>query len=447
MHSPASSRSTNLRMVALSAICLFIGLQFKNLRDLFGTIGDVDIENGAWAPDDFGDQPTRTKRGQNRDRAKARRQRREKNKDSTNEGKAKKKKKNVKKSRRFEMTNYTEGTFEPLPWTLPESSPMRHQTSEEFMAKYIATKRKHNIPLPWEEDKDKYADKAVSLPLPIISLNFPKSATLTIKHYFDCGGITSIHTSTQDGRIGVCMMENQFDGKPPLDRCNTHSIRDKDNMDKPLEIVPIDFISDIGMQGPPCYYSSLHDGGLENIAEHYPTGTILLVTRNATSWYRSMSKWGTIMHRWKKFCGFDGHLHQGDNMDYWTNMFESQDKEEYWVNFYHAHTQKIREFAMKHLSMTYVEVELENKKIGQILEKYTKVPPSCIMDCHPGPNWVRQNNVTSRCHPVGQNPAHMKAQTMIEEEDGDNDDDDNTESGDNGDDDGEKDVNNEEREE
>ena len=88
-------------------------------------------------------------------------------------------------------------------------------------------------------------------------------------------------------------------------------------------------------------------------------------------------------------------------MDYWSNNFEDQDQEEYWVNFYHAHTQKIRDFAMKHLSMTYVEVELENKRIGEILEKYTKVSPECIQDCHPGPLWMKQNNVASRCHPVG----------------------------------------------
>jgi len=293
------------------------------------------------------------------------------------------------------------------------------------MADYIAAKRKRKIPLPWEQ-KEKYADAAVTLPLPIVSLNFPKSATLTMKSYFDCGGLTAIHTSTQDGRIGVCMMENKMEGRPPLDRCNTHKPRERDS-----EVVPIDFISDIGLQGPPCYYSSLHDGGLEHIAEHYSDATILLVTRNASTWFRSMSKWGTILHRWKKFCMFHGDLGHGGgrSMKYWSEMYDSHSTEEYWVNFYHAHTQKIREFAMKHLSMTYVEVELENKNMGKILEGYTRVSPSCVMDCHPGPKWVSQHNTTTgRCHPIGQTPPlkdkFLKSPVIEMQKDGDGDDDD-----------------------
>jgi len=259
------------------------------------------------------------------------------------------------------------------------------------------------------------------------------------------------------------MMENQMKGLPPMNGCDTHKERhreleegeeedddedeEEDGGNKVHKVVPIDFISDIGLQGPPCYYASLHDGGLENIARYYPQGTILLVTRNATSWARSIGKWGSILHRWEKVCGFDGHIHNTTtNMKYWNNMYEQVPwipnvshekkrmlKEEYWVNFYLAHTQKIREFAMKHLSLTYVEVELENENMGKILQEYTKVSPDCVMDCHPGPKWIKQNNATSRCHPVGQNPTLLKEIQQdgengdINDEDRDNvPDDDNT---------------------
>ena len=352
---------------------------------------------------------------------------------ATKEEKTKKtwtKKKRVKKPRRFDGSNYT-SDFQPLPWTLPKPTPLRSLTSEEFMVKYIAAKRKLNIALPWE-DGDKYADKNVSLPLPIIALNFPKSATLTMKAFFDCGGLTSIHTSTQDGRIGICMMENHLINKPPLDGCNTHRPRDY----QPDTVFPIDFISDIGLQGPPCYYASLHDGGLENIALHYPNSTILLVTRNATAWARSMAKWGSILIRWSRTCGFDGRL-QPDT--YWQDLYDSSSpenkKEEYWVNFYHAHTQKIREFALKHLALTYVEVELENENVGEILQQYTKISPDCLLDCHPGPKWIKLNNATSQCHPIGQNPAHVanKMQSIGPKEEGsDTDDEDGAGSGDGG---------------
>ncbi|KAL7527092.1 hypothetical protein ACHAXR_002674 [Thalassiosira sp. AJA248-18] len=431
----ASSRPIYLRMVALACISFFTGLQFKHMKDLFGSSVDgVNIDAAAWAPEDF-DRPARSKtlatkelsRREKRGRDKSENRQPERGIKEMASGNKKNKKKKYKPPRRFEASNYT-NDFKPLPWTLPKPTPMRYQTAEEFMVDYIAAKHKQKIPLPWDQ-QDKYAGKIATLPLPIISLNFPKSATLTMKTYFDCGGLTSAHTSTNDGRIGVCMMENHFNDKPPMDGCNTHKLRHDSH-----DVVPIDFISDIGLQGPPCYYSSLHDGGLEHIAKFYPDATILLVTRNASSWHRSMSNWGSIFHRWRKYCGFDASLHDGKNMEYWKNMFQSnsvRSKEEYWVNFYQAHTQKIREFAMKHLSMTYVEVELADN-MGELLEKYTKVSASCVMDCHPGPKWVKEHNATGRCHPVGENPA-LKDATLEangeegggdgEEEGSDNDDD------------------------
>ncbi|KAL7552241.1 hypothetical protein ACHAWF_015464 [Thalassiosira exigua] len=446
----STSSSRRLRIISLVAVAFFFfGLQFKNLVGLFGSLGGESDPTAGWAPDytGFGEQeweevvsesesddvvndvnelsPGDVEKethnrfqvnngaietgGQNarRERRRRNRERREQ-KMREREGGNHTKKVKKKKSRKYEASNYTVD-FEPLPWTLPEPTPMRYQSSQEFMADYIAEKNRRNIALPWEQKK-KYKNRPVTLPLPIISLNFPKSATLTMKSYFDCGGITAIHTSSQDGRLAVCMLENHMKDAPPLDGCNTHKLR-KDVHD----VVPIDFVSDIGIQGPPCYYASVHAGGLEQIAKHYPNATILLVTRNSTSWHRSMSKWGSILHRWKKFCGFDAQLHSGDNMDYWGDLWDSLSAQNYWATFYEAHTQKIREFAMKHLSMTYVEAEL-NAEMGDILEKYTGVSPSCVMDCHPGPKWVKQNNATGRCHPVGEHPALVKAKSEATEE-------------------------------
>ena len=73
--------------------------------------------------------------------------------------------------------------------------------------------------------------------------------------------------------------------------------------------------------------------------------------------------------------------------------------EEYWTNFYNAHTQKIREFATNHLSMAFVELELEGENMGELLEYFTGVPSSCLMDCHPGTEWLKQNPNATKCHP------------------------------------------------
>eukprot|EP00573_Skeletonema_grethae_P006258 CAMPEP_0201709990 /NCGR_PEP_ID=MMETSP0578-20130828/58393_1 /ASSEMBLY_ACC=CAM_ASM_000663 /TAXON_ID=267565 /ORGANISM="Skeletonema grethea, Strain CCMP 1804" /LENGTH=398 /DNA_ID=CAMNT_0048198993 /DNA_START=22 /DNA_END=1215 /DNA_ORIENTATION=+ len=366
------SRHSNIRMVTVSAISFFLGLQFSHLKELLHTDsnGGGLIHRGAteymsWAPDDV-EQAERRNRGMRRRRK------------QTQSIAVKKKK--VKALPRYHDSNYTKDNFEPLPWSLPKPSPTRYQTSEEFMADYIALKRKHNIPLPWEQEK--YREDKVTLPRPIIGLNFPKSATLTMTDYFSCGGITSIHTTTQDGRIGICMMENHLADKPPMEGCNTHKNKKEKTEPKPIEV-----IFDIGLQGPPCYYASVHDGGLENIAKHYPEGTIMLVTRNATKWFKSFEGWGEILKQWKKSCGFDGSL-DGEGMEYWSNSYRSsRNKKQYWIDFYEAHTQKIREFALQHLSLTYVEVELENEKMAEQLEQYTGVKQACVQVCHPGPFW------------------------------------------------------------
>ena len=152
-------------MVAVSAISFFFGLQLKTAQDLFNNSVSRDAESAreAWGPD----ERQRTLGRRNRRGASARRDRmrnRGNRDDVSYNGSSKvveRQKRRQKDARKFDDRNYDD--FEPLPWTLPRPTPMRNQTSEEFMADYIAAKRKHNIPLPWEED-EKYADKNVSLP-------------------------------------------------------------------------------------------------------------------------------------------------------------------------------------------------------------------------------------------------------------------------------------------
>jgi len=387
-----STGTVHFRLIIVSAISFFLGLQFSHLTALFqtdfseGGLVDSDAtEYMTWAPDEI----EYVERESNQE----------------NHTPSKPGRRNRKPPPRYHDSNYTKESFEPLPWSLPKPSSTRYQTSEEFMADYIALKRKHNIPLPWEQDK--YREDKVTLPRPIIGLNFPKSATLTMSKYFKCAGITSHHTATQDGRIGICMMENQLKDKPPMEGCDTE-------LTKKGVIKPIEVIFDIGLQGPPCYYASVHDGGLENIAKHYPEGTIMLVTRNATKWAKSITGWnGKIMKLWAdESCHFDGSL-EGEGMEYWASQFVSargdisRKKVHYWIDFYEAHTQKIREFALKHLSLTYVEVELENDKLAEHLELYTGVKQSCVQVCHPGDDWIRKHNTTSRCHPAGEEPPEI----------------------------------------
>lgn len=112
-----------------------------------------------------------------------------------------------------------------MPWTLPRTNvgPIycNQSSAEEFMTKYIAVKHSANIILPWEEAW-RYKGLPIALPLPIISVNFPKSATTTLMKYFKCGGVTtSVHTSSIHGRLALCMRKNHLSNHPPLEGCDS----------------------------------------------------------------------------------------------------------------------------------------------------------------------------------------------------------------------------------
>ena len=206
-----------------------------------------------------------------------------------------------------------------LPWTIPNAIPQT--SSHQFMQELIELKRRRNIPIPWMNTTD------VKLPTPIFVLNLPKSGTTAVHQYFTCAKISSSHTYTKVNtggkqRIATCLHQNHLKDQEgnstlPLQGCDGYAA-----------------LTDIGNPGQDsgqCYYSSLHEDGLEYISKYYPNATILLITREAKSWYQSVSNWhsGIMFRRWKRLCGFPGYLIDGD-------------EEEQWVYFYKAHTQKIR---------------------------------------------------------------------------------------------------------
>ena len=247
-----------------------------------------------------------------------------------------------------------------FPWTLP-SPPHHPKSSKQFMSELNALKRHHNISLPWEHSHP--------LPLPIISYNLPKSATLTTKEFFACGDIVASHTFIPYGkiRVGDCMRDNFVLDRDPFTGCNIHLKYKK----------TIEFYSDLGIQlgasGKACWYNSLHDGGLEHVAQHYPNSTIFMVPRNASSWYKSVSRWGNgrLLQGWRKRCNFTGFVGDYSQAD--------------WESFYIAHTEKIRQFALNNLHITYVEVELETADAAETMEYYTGIDAGCLQHCYPGP--------------------------------------------------------------
>jgi len=136
----------------------------------------------------------------------------------------------------------------------------------------------------------------------------------------------------------------------------------------------VQFYSDVGIPEPHCFYSSLHDGGLDHIANYHPNATILMMPRDFEAWHASIQKWGKgrLLGRWRRICGITGSVGTCAHED-----------ARCWKDFYNAHTEKIREFARNHLSLTYVELELD-EATPSVLESYTGISASCFRHCRPG---------------------------------------------------------------
>ena len=190
--------------------------------------------------------------------------------------------------------------------------------------------------------------------LPIFNLGLPKSATSTAHEYLNCGlgALEGGHqwivpNSNRDGTTEVtvahCMRQNLQQGRPIVEGCG-------DTL----------HFSDVGvMRTDGCFYPSMDDKWMEAMYRDHPYGTIMNVVRDATAWYQSALKWNNLTTRWSKNCGALG----GNDSALGFPLGNATEAE--WVDFYNQHTQRVRNFATKHPSMTYVEVSLENEEQRQ----------------------------------------------------------------------------------
>ena len=270
-----------------------------------------------------------------------------------------------------------------MEWSLPTKG--SGISSEEFMASL-------------QKRQLKSAADATSpqrrLTTPIFVLNLPKSGTETSRDYFTCGGYESSHTYVSQRRIGTCLFDNWSKSQAlrgnevhdltaakdytdeqidPLQGCNSITKKYYIPPTDPRygKNVTVQVFSDIGTPNPTCYYPTIHNGGLEYLHSYYPNATWVVFVRNGDDWYDSMKRWGngSLLKQWKNRCDFPGG----------TNSITS---EQDWINFYARHTEKIRQFALEHSSLNYIEVELESAHTT--LEKYTGIESKCWRHCLPG---------------------------------------------------------------
>jgi len=201
----------------------------------------------------------------------------------------------------------------------------------------------------------------LKITFPVFVPSLPKSGTTSIWQYFNCGGHHASHqwvkvNDTESMQSGQCMKQNIALGQPPFQDCGNY-----------------DVFTDTGYalyqaSGPNCYYPSVE--ALEEIYQAYPNATFVMVVRNTASWFTSVEKWGegSLLKRWGA-CNTTGYG--------WTTKREKVEA------FYDWHTENIRQFAMDHPSLNYIEVGLESEDTGKLLEDKIGIPATCWGKCTP----------------------------------------------------------------
>lgn len=235
----------------------------------------------------------------------------------------------------------------------------------QMIGSHKANKKKAKKQRGWDPGAEGQGKDPTPLKVqtPIFVASLPKSGTTSIWQYFNCGARLASHqwVKSADGVIqaGMCIRENIALGQAPFQGCGKYDV-----------YTDTGFSLNIASGIADCYYPSI--SALDAIYEHYPDATIILITRNSTSWLNSMQTWGdgTLLKRWR-FCNMTGHLSRTPDDPY---AFRA---------FYEWHTEHIRRFATKHSSLAYIEVALESARVGRVLEEKIGIPARCWGRCSP----------------------------------------------------------------
>ena len=200
---------------------------------------------------------------------------------------------------------------------------------------------KNHVP-PMKTGDHRVIIRNVSLPVVIVGLN--KAGTSSIRDYFRCGGFKTSHYFCNDGdqnpSCGSIIKGNIQRGDPPFAEMNWEVYSE---------------INDHKI----CYYPQMQ--ALEELHRHYANATFILNLRNTTQWVDSVKAWGHGPEAlWKKIikCDLPG-LPVGKG----STDFEL-------ASWFKTHTKRVREFVSNHASHKLVEVKIDSKDAGEVMEEH-----------------------------------------------------------------------------
>lgn len=257
----------------------------------------------------------------------------------------------------------------------------------------------------------KHIPNASKLPLPIFVLNLPKSGTQSIFDFFSCDGNPGKHWTAHywmqrfHSKVGRCLADNVWHDRPMAQGCGEAKLAgyaiytdaglmwsEEDAQQPATNTESGSSTTKSSSLVRKCFFPGVH--GLENIAKYYPTATIVHFPRNATQWVESSLHWNHLLSRYDTFCGGFPEIRKKDDANHnleapppllhgeYTPKQPGTTEPE-WTAWYEAYTQRIRDFARQHPSLTYVESPLEDiNGTAQLLHELTGIPESCYGRSH-----------------------------------------------------------------
>ncbi|KAG7344271.1 hypothetical protein IV203_022279 [Nitzschia inconspicua] len=208
----------------------------------------------------------------------------------------------------------------------------------------------------------------LKLPTPIMVMGMMKAGTTSIYSYFKCGmdpNTTKLsHYDCRPGKLtdtinmpcGKRLDSNIEGGREAFEEIDHYHL-----------YAELDANTNNGIILPQYKY-------LQQIYEVYPNATWILNLRDPQDWLKSIDRWQNLRQRFiwsnqKPDLPSQGRSKSGER--------PTGEKDEDMINFYNKQAQRVKDFVSNHPSLHFVEVQIDQKDAGEIMERAFGISQHC----------------------------------------------------------------------
>jgi len=246
--------------------------------------------------------------------------------------------------------------------------------------------RLEEAPVIAKNQDEKVKTTSLKVPLPVITVGFPKSGTTSLHNFFTCSGVSSQHfcccgdesdhPPCSKKTMAVCVLENMAQGRKMLEGCGDYEAYCQIDGERPVQ----------RKRSPPDFNRNgvlLEDGSLEfhdlstpagrqemyrhflpqhfqlqRLHEDYEAATYVLPLRNSTEWAISALNWFQMRGRFvNEYMAHNSSLQRPGKAG----------AMQFLVRIYNEHTEYIRQFVKAHPQHKLIEFHISDPSAGEKL--------------------------------------------------------------------------------